>query len=211
MKNAHMTKEELDIYRQAVRDLLLLPSIKRTLEDKYDEARRTVAQVRNLVLEIERSSLAAGCSWIVDVMTCNEQKTIEMAWSLTKSSSPNKPEKEPAFLVALSPLETAIQEMKKWERLLRRTKPMNQGTLDIERAKSIPIQDIHSFDKLRFASGSVSYALCPFHNEDSPSFAIYNSQNKGHCFGCGWHGDVIDFIRKRDGLTFPQAVKSLTS
>jgi len=32
---------------------------------------------------------------------------------------------------------------------------------------------------------------CPFHSEAKPSFTIY-ADGHGHCFGCGWHGDVID-------------------
>jgi hypothetical protein len=53
-------------------------------------------------------------------------------------------------------------------------------------------------------------ALCPFHSEKTPSFFVFDSSNKYHCFGCGEHGDAIDFIRKIDGLSFRDAVERLT-
>lgn len=37
------------------------------------------------------------------------------------------------------------------------------------------------------------FAVCPFHNEKTASFKIHGG--RGHCFGCGWHGDVIDFAQ----------------
>lgn len=50
-------------------------------------------------------------------------------------------------------------------------------------------------------------ALCPFHNEKTPSMDI--RKNFYHCYSCGVSGDVIDFVMKRDGLTFNQAVHRL--
>lgn len=50
-------------------------------------------------------------------------------------------------------------------------------------------------------------ALCPFHNEKSPSMNIRN--NFYFCHGCGAQGDVIDFVMKRDNLSFRQAVMRL--
>ena len=51
------------------------------------------------------------------------------------------------------------------------------------------------------------FARCPFHGEDTPSFRAF--QGHGHCFGCGWHGDIIAFTQKMFGLTFMDAVKKL--
>jgi predicted P-loop ATPase len=44
--------------------------------------------------------------------------------------------------------------------------------------------------------------LCPFHNEDSPSFTVSPERQKYKCFGCGESGDVIDFISKVENKTF---------
>ncbi len=48
---------------------------------------------------------------------------------------------------------------------------------------------------------------CPFHNEKTPSFYVY--EDAYHCFGCGVHGDAISFVMHTAGATFPEAVKSL--
>ncbi|HUN52449.1 MAG TPA: CHC2 zinc finger domain-containing protein, partial [Candidatus Sulfotelmatobacter sp.] len=51
--------------------------------------------------------------------------------------------------------------------------------------------------------------LCPFHNEKSPSFTVSDDKGFFHCFGCGAHGDAIEFVRRSDGLSFPEAVEAL--
>jgi DNA primase len=51
--------------------------------------------------------------------------------------------------------------------------------------------------------------LCPFHNEKTPSFTVSEDKGFYHCFGCGAHGDVIGFIMRMEGLSFPEAVERL--
>lgn len=58
-------------------------------------------------------------------------------------------------------------------------------------------------------AGREFHALCPFHNEKTPSFTINDSKGFYHCFGCGAHGDVIGFITDYEKLSWQQAVESL--
>lgn len=51
------------------------------------------------------------------------------------------------------------------------------------------------------------YVPCPFHKERTASLKVY--ERGYHCFGCGENGDVFDFIQKMDGITFPEAFRSL--
>ncbi|MDJ0950225.1 MAG: DNA primase [Alphaproteobacteria bacterium] len=51
--------------------------------------------------------------------------------------------------------------------------------------------------------------LCPFHNEKTPSFTVTEEKGFFHCFGCGAHGDVIGFVMRAEGLSFPEAVERL--
>ncbi len=51
--------------------------------------------------------------------------------------------------------------------------------------------------------------LCPFHNEKSPSFTVSDEKGFFHCFGCGAHGDVIGFVMRAEGLSFPESVERL--
>ena len=51
--------------------------------------------------------------------------------------------------------------------------------------------------------------LCPFHNEKTASFNVNTDRQIFHCFGCQEGGDVIAFLMKHDGLSFPEAARSL--
>ncbi len=52
-------------------------------------------------------------------------------------------------------------------------------------------------------------ACCPFHNEKSPSFTVNDDKGFYHCFGCGAHGDAIEFIRKYEKCSYPEAIEAL--
>ncbi|TRW48131.1 DNA primase [Aliidiomarina halalkaliphila] len=54
-------------------------------------------------------------------------------------------------------------------------------------------------------------ACCPFHNEKSPSFTVAPDKQFYHCFGCGAHGNALDFVMEYDGLDFPDAVEELAA
>lgn len=51
--------------------------------------------------------------------------------------------------------------------------------------------------------------VCPFHNEKSPSFYVTPDKGFFHCFGCGSHGTVIDFVIRSQGMRFPDAVRHI--
>lgn len=60
-------------------------------------------------------------------------------------------------------------------------------------------------------NGSDWFGLCPFHGESTPSFTVNPGKGFFHCFGCGIHGDALDFLRQLDGLTLPEAAEALGS
>lgn len=71
------------------------------------------------------------------------------------------------------------------------------------------IEDIISTYVTLKKRGNTSVGLCPFHNEKTPSFTVYNDTQSFYCFGCGAGGDAIGFIRKIENLDYIDAVKLL--
>jgi DNA primase len=68
---------------------------------------------------------------------------------------------------------------------------------------------VGSYVTLRSAGGTMK-GLCPFHDEKTPSFQVTPSRGYWYCFGaCAEGGDVIDFMRKIDNLSFIEAVERL--
>ncbi len=57
--------------------------------------------------------------------------------------------------------------------------------------------------------GGTYWACCPFHHEKTASFAVNESEQFYHCFGCGESGDVIKFVREMENVEFMDAVKIL--
>ncbi|HLJ05559.1 MAG TPA: CHC2 zinc finger domain-containing protein, partial [Acetobacteraceae bacterium] len=59
-------------------------------------------------------------------------------------------------------------------------------------------------------SGRQMKGCCPFHNEKTPSFYVYED-GQYHCFGCGAHGDAISFVMQSEGAGFMEAVERLAA
>ncbi len=52
-------------------------------------------------------------------------------------------------------------------------------------------------------------ALCPFHQERTPSFIVFPDSQHFHCFGCGASGDIFGFVMRMENRTFPEALQLL--
>lgn len=58
-------------------------------------------------------------------------------------------------------------------------------------------------------AGREYQALCPFHEEQSPSFTVSSLKQYYHCFGCGAHGTALAFLQRFEGLSLQEAVIAL--
>ena len=58
-------------------------------------------------------------------------------------------------------------------------------------------------------AGSNFRALCPFHQEKTPSFNVNPSRQSYHCFGCGATGGVFKFVMNYENIDFPTAARKL--
>jgi len=78
---------------------------------------------------------------------------------------------------------------------------------DVARAKEVPLEELYD-GNLRHSFGRLM-GLCPFHEEKSPSFTIFQNDNHFYCFGCHTWGDAIDFYMKKNQVNMVDAVKAL--
>ena len=58
-------------------------------------------------------------------------------------------------------------------------------------------------------AGTNFKGLCPFHEEKTPSFMVSPDKQIFHCFGCGKGGNVFTFLIEIEGVSFPEAVRTL--
>ncbi len=78
----------------------------------------------------------------------------------------------------------------------------------LARIREIPLRPALEYYGLQF--NGHSFALCPFHAEDTPSFLCRPKDARWKCFGCGESGDLIDFARRYLGLSFGDAVDRIS-
>jgi DNA primase len=60
-------------------------------------------------------------------------------------------------------------------------------------------------------AGANFKALCPFHQEKTPSFHVSPQRQTFHCFGCGVGGSVFRFVMDYEHIDFPSAVRKLAA
>lgn len=60
-------------------------------------------------------------------------------------------------------------------------------------------------------NGRNFWGRCPFHNESTPSFSVTPEKGFFYCFGCHESGNVISFLMKIEGLSFPAALEKLAN
>lgn len=82
-------------------------------------------------------------------------------------------------------------------------------SIDLTAAKAaVSLPDLlgHAGVKLK-RSGRIFMACCPFHDDRTPSLAIW--PDHFHCYGCGAHGDALDWLMRTRGVTLPEAARFL--
>ena len=85
-----------------------------------------------------------------------------------------------------------------------------QSFIDDLLARTDIIDVINTFVPLRKA-GKNYQALCPFHDEKSPSFSVSPDKQFYHCFGCGVSGTAISFLMEYSRMDFIEAIEDLAN
>lgn len=80
----------------------------------------------------------------------------------------------------------------------------------LEIARSVDLESVvEEYVELKRSGAYRMAGLCPFHDENTPSFFVYSSDNHYYCFGCHEYGDVIAFVMKIKNIKFKVAVRVL--
>lgn len=95
------------------------------------------------------------------------------------------------------------QYIEPFSKALRILTTRNKSTLDVERARQVPIDSLIEFNRANFAK-------CLWHSERTPSMKYYPKDNRVYCFGCNKRGDVIDVMMSITNSSFKEAVQKLS-
>jgi len=84
----------------------------------------------------------------------------------------------------------------------------SKDSLETLRQRIVLVDVLSAHMELKGA-GAAYKGLCPFHDEKTPSFTLQKGDTHYHCFGCGAHGDAIQFLMNHLKMSFSDAVESL--
>lgn len=87
---------------------------------------------------------------------------------------------------------------------------ISQASIEALKARLDIIDVVGSYIELKKA-GSNFKALCPFHDERTPSFVVSAQKQFYHCFSCQASGDAIKFVQEYEKLTYPETIEKLAS
>ena len=83
-----------------------------------------------------------------------------------------------------------------------------RGDIDRVRESTDLVDLISEVTKVK-RSGRSFMAVCPFHEEKTPSMSVDRARGLYHCFGCGKGGDVFSFVQETQGVDFADALELL--
>jgi len=86
---------------------------------------------------------------------------------------------------------------------------ISEETVNRVRDASDIVEVVSEFIPALKRAGKDYKALCPFHQEKSPSFMVSPAKGIFHCFGCGVGGDAFKFVMEMEHCSYPEAIRKL--
>lgn len=88
---------------------------------------------------------------------------------------------------------------------------MSYNHIEQIKARISPSVLISRYLQLKSKGNGEFLGLCPFHQENTPSFTVSDKKGFYHCFGCGANGDVFAFLRNYSGMSYREALEQLAA
>jgi len=182
------------------------------IEKEYDNNRlERMLAVKEFEQEFEEEFITKAKLAYLALQIRDLNKVIRIAWKgqarRAKTDMPIWLKESFNELDDIKDKEEQLNRLTKTKKFLEnpiKTKKLNfVSKYEIEKARAYPFENLIKFNKLGFA-------LCPFHNEKSPSFKLYKKDNSVHCFSCKWTGDTIEFLMKTLDIPFIEVVRKLS-
>jgi hypothetical protein len=152
-------------------------------------------------MKLPNKQYEKNCIYWLKKELANTRKRITELNNQALDYYPASEKNTPWFLRQFIPdLEQEIKDLNR--QLWKLTKPEFNGTLDVERAKQVPITEILIFRNNK--------TKCLWHEDKHPSLSYHRKRNCVHCFVCDKDADSIDVVMEFMKLDFKSAVKYLT-
>ncbi|MDR0666880.1 MAG: DNA primase [Campylobacteraceae bacterium] len=85
---------------------------------------------------------------------------------------------------------------------------IDQSSIETLKQRIDIVDIIGSYLELK-RSGANFKAVCPFHNDTTPSLHVSPSKQIYHCFACGAGGDAIKFVMEYEKINYPEAIEKI--
>jgi DNA primase len=88
---------------------------------------------------------------------------------------------------------------------------MSYNHIEQIKARISPSVLISRYLQLKNKGNGEFLGLCPFHQENTPSFTVSDKKGFYHCFGCGANGDIFSFLKNYSGISYRDALEKLAA
>ena len=154
--------------------------------------------------------IAVWSDWIEFELTAdNIDDEIKMASSVRENLAKRFTDGDTTIICVLDFLSDRINTRKRRVEMLKKMDG-SDNLVDVQSLKeNVKIETLLEGAKLITSGANQKKCLCPIHNENTPSFTIYEDTNTWWCYGCSEGSSNIDLIMKLHKLSTGEAIKYL--
>jgi len=122
---------------------------------------------------------------------------------------------DPAQIARVSSIKEVLPEYEPPALIAHVSRPADPYDMAMRQDCGISVADIKAtvrWEDVLNVNGTarrgVTMVNCPFHQDDHASMALYSDKH-AHCFGCNWHGDILDAFAGLHNLTIQEAMREM--